>query len=414
MNNLIFELKNISFSYLGKFPALSGVNLDIQPGEKLTVIGANGSGKSTLLHMLDGLIFPDQGTIKAFGDDITENVFNNENFSKNFRMKVGLVFQNPDVQLFCPTAREDIIFGPLQFGMEKKEIENRLEELAAILNLEGLLDRPPHQLSIGEKRKVALASTLIINPDVLILDEPTAGLDPLTTRHIIELLIQANHGSGKSTLLHMLDGLIFPDQGTIKSFGNDIKESVFNDENFSKNFRRKVGLVFQNPDVQLFCPTAKEDIIFGPLQLGIKKKEIENRLEELAGILNLKGLLDRPPHRLSIGEKRKVALASTLIINPDVLILDEPTAGLDPLTTRHIIDLLIQANGSGKTIVISTHDLHVAKEISDMIYVFSPEKTIVKSGKPEEILNDGQLLHDNNLIHSHKHEDKTHIYPHLY
>jgi cobalt/nickel transport system ATP-binding protein len=214
----------------------------------------------------------------------------------------------------------------------------------------------------------------------------------------------------------MFDGLIFPDRGTIKAFGEEIKESVFNDENFSRNFRKKVGLVFQNPDVQLFCPTAKEDIIFGPLQLGMEREEIERRMEELVGILNLKNLLDRSPHQLSVGEKRKVALASTLIINPEVLILDEPTAGLDPLTTRHIIDLLIQANDSGKTIIISTHDLHLAEEISDMIYVFSPEKTIVKFGKPEEILNDEQLLHDNNLIHihSHKHKNTTHIHPHLH
>ena len=110
MDSLIFELKNICFSYMGKFPALSGVNINIRPGEKLTVIGANGSGKSTLLHLLDGLIFPDRGTIKAFGNEIKESVFTDENFSTNFRRKVGLVFQNPDVQLFCPTAQEDIIF----------------------------------------------------------------------------------------------------------------------------------------------------------------------------------------------------------------------------------------------------------------------------------------------------------------
>src|SRR3989339_1025932 len=213
-------------------------------------------------------------------------------------------------------------------------------------------------------------------------------------------VIGAN-GSGKSTLLHILDALIFPDKGNIKVFGKELKEENFNNEDFSQNFRKKVGLIFQNPDVQLFCPTAKEDIIFGPLQLGMEKEEIENRLEELAGILNLKDLLDRPPHQLSIGEKRKVALASTLIIDPEVLILDEPTSGLDPLTTRHIINLLFQTNGAGKTIIVSTHDLHLAEEISDLIYVFSPEKRIVKSGKPEEVLSDKLLLHDNNLIHIH-------------
>jgi cobalt/nickel transport system ATP-binding protein len=226
-------------------------------------------------------------------------------------------------------------------------------------------------------------------------------------------IIGAN-GSGKSTLLHMLDGLIFPEEGSIMAFGGELNENVFNDEAFSRAFRKKVGLVFQNPDVQLFCPTVKEDIVFGPLQLGVDKKEIAARLEEILGILEIKGLLDRSPHQLSIGEKRKVAIASTLIINPDVIILDEPTAGLDPLTARHIIDFLLHANASGKTIITSTHDLHIIEEISDVVYVFSQEKRIVASGKAREILEDTELLQANNLIHihSHRHKDKVHVHPH--
>jgi cobalt/nickel transport system ATP-binding protein len=228
-------------------------------------------------------------------------------------------------------------------------------------------------------------------------------------------IIGAN-GSGKSTLLQMLDGLIFPDKGIMKAFGRELYETLFNNEGFSMKFRKKVGLVFQNSDIQLFCPTVREDICFGPLQLRIDKKVIEKRLDELIDILNIADLLDRSPHQLSIGEKRKVAIASTLIIDPDVLIVDEPTAGLDPLTIRHIIDLLLQANAAGKTIITSTHDLHIVEELSDIVYVFGLEKSIVRTGDPRKILEDSQLLRANNLIHvhSHKHKDKTHTHPHLH
>jgi len=160
----------------------------------------------------------------------------------------------------------------------------------------------------------------------------------------------------------------------------------------------------------------REDIMFGPLQLGLEKERIKKRFEELAEDLKIRDLLDRSPHQLSIGEKRKVAIASTLIIDPDILILDEPTAGLDPLTTRHIIDLLIEANNSGKTIITSTHDLHIVEEVSDVVYVFSQDKKIVKYGKPDTILKDTELLQANNLvhIHSHAHKDKIHAHPHLH
>ena len=123
VNEIIFELKDVHYSYLGKFPAVCGIDMTIRQGEKIAVIGANGTGKSTLLHLLDGLIFPDRGEVKAFGTPLTEDFINNSESSRNFRSKVGLVFQNADIQLFCPTVREDIIFGPLQLGVKDDEIK---------------------------------------------------------------------------------------------------------------------------------------------------------------------------------------------------------------------------------------------------------------------------------------------------
>jgi cobalt/nickel transport system ATP-binding protein len=228
-------------------------------------------------------------------------------------------------------------------------------------------------------------------------------------------IIGAN-GTGKSTFLQLLDGLIFADKGRLNFYGQQLNEGIFSDAKFSQEFRRKVGFIFQNSDVQLFCPTVKEDIVFGPLQLGLAKDQIQKRLEKLAVTLKITELLGRPPHQLSIGEKRKVAIASTLIIDPQILILDEPTAGLDPLTTRNIIDLLIQENNSGKTIITATHDLHIVEEIADIVYVFGSDKKIVKFGQADNILNDAALLTANNLvhIHSHRHKDTVHLHPHVH
>jgi len=239
------------------------------------------------------------------------------------------------------------------------------------------------------------------------------GID-MNIRKGEKLAVIGANGSGKSTLLQMLDGLIFPDKGSLKALGRELNEAAFSDESFSRYFRSKVGLVFQNPDVQLFCPTVKEDIIFGPLQLGVKKEEIKRRLDELVDILEIKDLINRPPHQLSVGEKRKVSIASTLAIEPDIIILDEPTAGLDPLTSRHIIDIVIQANLDGKTIITATHDLHIVEEIANTVYVLSRDKKIVRTGPPRELLSDRQFLEEHNLIHihSHRHKDKVHIHPH--
>ena len=239
------------------------------------------------------------------------------------------------------------------------------------------------------------------------------GIDIAIERGQRVAVIGAN-GSGKSTLLHLLDGLLFPDKGRVKVFGVELSEKALADARFNLNFRSKVGLVFQNPDIQLFCPTVKEEIIFGPLNFGFDREEIKQVFDSITEIFGIHELIDRMPHQLSIGEKRKVSMASVLISGPDVLLLDEPTAGLDPKTSRDLIGLLNKYHADGKTIVTATHDMHIVEEIADVVYVFSHDKKIIRSGPPAELLADTEFLHENNLIHihSHSHGGRTHIHPH--
>ncbi|MFA5143493.1 MAG: ATP-binding cassette domain-containing protein [Candidatus Omnitrophota bacterium] len=239
------------------------------------------------------------------------------------------------------------------------------------------------------------------------------GVDLTVGRGERVAVIGAN-GSGKSTLLNVLDGLIFPDAGSVKFFGADLDEESLADERFNRYFRSRVGLVFQNPDVQLFCPTVKEEIMFGPLNFGFSHKEITKAFDSIVDIFGIKDLVDRMPHQLSIGEKRKVSMASVLISGPELLLLDEPTAGLDPKTSRGLVDLLNKYHEDGKTIVTATHDMHIIEEIADVVHVFSRDKRIVRSGAPAGLLADTEFLEENNLIHSHfhRHGGKAHVHPH--
>ena len=237
----------------------------------------------------------------------------------------------------------------------------------------------------------------------------------MTIRSGEKIAVIGSNGTGKSTLLHLLDGLIFPDSGQITAFGRVLSDDLLSDEKVAHAFRRRVGLVFQNADIQLFCPSVREDIMFGPLQLGVAGEEVERRLVEVAQVLDIGHLLQRVPHQLSIGEKRRVAIASVLAIDPEVYIFDEPTAGLDPLTVRHIIDFIIKANERGKTIVTATHDLHIINEIADTVYVFGADKTIARGGPVDAVLSDRTFLEDHNLVHKHRHQHggKEHVHTHL-
>jgi cobalt/nickel transport system ATP-binding protein len=225
----IFDLQNVSYTYLEKFEALKDVTLKMRAGEQIVVMGANGSGKSTLLSILAALIFPTAGAFHAFGNPVTEEAFNSldgNEFGRYFRKKVGVVFQNPDIQLFCSTVFDEIAFGPLQLGMPPEEVKRRTEEIMSLMGILNLRDRAPHTLSGGEKKKVGIASILSINPDVLLLDEPTAGLDPRSQLWLIELLQDlAKAGKTVVTASHDLDivekistrAIVFGEDHTIKA-----------------------------------------------------------------------------------------------------------------------------------------------------------------------------------------------------
>lgn len=177
------ELDDIHFSYPGLDPVLEGASLRLQPGERLSIVGPNGAGKSTLLKIIMGLLTPTRGTVTAFGKACAVEADFHE-----MRRRIGFVFQDADDQLFCPTVAEDIAFGPLNLGKSKAEALAIVDNVLTRLDLRHLRDRVTHKLSGGEKRLVTLATVLAMEPEVLILDEPTNALDPDNYARLTEIL----------------------------------------------------------------------------------------------------------------------------------------------------------------------------------------------------------------------------------
>ena len=214
------------------------------------------------------------------------------------------------------------------------------------------------------------------------------------------------NGSGKSTLLRLLSGLSFPQRGEVYFYGEGLTESRFSDEEFSTGFRRRVGIVFQNPDVQLFNASVLEEVAFGPLQMRWPKERVRESVEAALAKLGISGLRDRPPHRLSGGEKKRVALASVLVLDPEVVLLDEPTAGLDPDSQNELIRLLRSWAGSSRTVIISTHDLDTLEDVADRCYILNRGE-LAGEGEPLRVLHDVGLLERTNLLRPHRHVHKS-------
>ena len=220
----MIELKNVCYAY-GKEIALRYINLKIQKGYSVIIQGPNGCGQSTLIKLLNGIIFPMEGSYTYQGHEITEKTLKDTRFAKWFHQQMGYVFQNADTQLFCGSVEEEIAFGPTQMGLSENEIRQRTEDCLKLFGIEKLRERPPYHLSGGEKRKVSLACILSMNPEVLILDEPLAGLDENTQKMLIDFL-KKFHVSGKTLIIITHNNQLAKELGTRFIRMNDKHEII--------------------------------------------------------------------------------------------------------------------------------------------------------------------------------------------
>ncbi len=195
----LISLDNVCYAYEGHI-ALRYISLDVARGETVVLQGPNGCGKSTLLKLLNGLVFAEEGTYQFDGDVIDAKQLKNNVFSKQFHQRLGFIFQNSDVQLFCSNVEEEVAFGTRQMGLSEEEVKQRTDDCIALLGIEDLRERAPYHLSGGEKRKVAIACILSMNPEALVLDEPLAGLDQKTQTWLVDFLLQLKQ-AGKTLVV---------------------------------------------------------------------------------------------------------------------------------------------------------------------------------------------------------------------
>lgn len=186
-NNML-EVKNVKYAYNSDYQALKGVSLKVEKGEMVALLGKNGAGKSTLFLQLNGIYEPDEGEVFIDGEKLK---YDKKSLLK-FRQKVGIVFQNPDDQIFAPTVEEDVAFGPLNLGLPMEEVQDRVEYALARVGMSGFEKKAPHHLSGGQKKRVAIAGIIAMKPEIIVLDEPTAGLDPQGVVDLSKLLNELN------------------------------------------------------------------------------------------------------------------------------------------------------------------------------------------------------------------------------
>jgi len=206
----ILELKDISYRYPDGTGALSGVSMEISEGESIAIVGPNGGGKSTLLMILSALVPPSEGEIWIFGEKMDEKLIDNAKKMFPLRKRLGIMFQDPDVQLFSATVFDDVAFGPINYGISGKNLKKMVMGALRYLGIEHLAERHPYELSGGEKRKAALATTIVSDPEVLIMDEPTADLDPESRNEVVDVINRFRE-TGKTVIVATHDMEMVPE-----------------------------------------------------------------------------------------------------------------------------------------------------------------------------------------------------------
>lgn len=544
-----FEIRDLYFDYPNGQRALRGIDLSIAAGDRIALVGQNGSGKSTLVKHLNGLLPVQQGRLSYQGRPLAGEHL------RRARLEIGVLFQDPDDQLFCSTLYDDVCFGPLNQGSPLEPLEPLVRRSLASVGLEGLIYKPAHQLSYGQKKRAALACLLAMKPQVLILDEPTANLDPGQENILVELLrnyqgtlicithdllfafelcqravvldkgrihhdyslaelvahppsmrehgldfsfrlaglatrelppqqasnlppeaplvaqravskaappvvelrnyhfsyddatpalhsvdfalhagetiaIVGENGAGKTTLLSCLMGIRSGE-------GGHLFEGLALSRKLRQLLWRKVGMVFQDPADQLFCASCAEEVAFGPRQLGLPAAEVARRVDAALKRVRLAAYHDRVPLHLSGGERKRLAIATVLSMEPELLILDEPTAGLDPQGEELLLEILKELP---QTRILVTHDPFLVAELCQRTLVMHRGRVLedystaefladqsqralnllelsykqLRSREILELQHQHEHRHRHRHLHEHSHRHGERIHSHLH
>ena len=517
-DSVMIAADGVSFQY--EYPdepplkVLENLDLHIERGTFVALLGHNGCGKSTIAKHFNAMLLPTGGTVLVEGMNTAD-----EEHKYDIRRTVGMVLQNPDNQLVSTIVEEDVAFGPENLGVPPAEIRRRVDDALRTVDMYDYKDHSPHKLSGGQKQRVAIAGILAMEPACIVLDEPTAMLDPHGRREVMDTIRRLNRergitivlithymdeavqadrvvvmdegkirmdgtprevfsrveelraveldvpqptelchrlrqegvplpegiltaeecvealsmlpltgaaapapsvpaqpvskeeviletrdltytysvgspfektamkevslsirkgdfvgiightGSGKSTLVQHLNGLLRPTSGTVLLGGADI----WAEPKKIRSVRFRVGMVFQYPEHQLFEDTCFKDIAFGPKNMGLSEEEIEQRVREAAAFVGLKEeLLEKSPFELSGGEKRRAAIAGVMAMRPEVLILDEPTAGLDPKGRDMILEQIrAYQQQNGTTVLLVSHSMEDIARVAKTVLVMN-------------------------------------------